>query len=333
MMGVIHFAPRHVGEIRNRLVPLVFLIVGILTGGQERSPCSRAYSVTPQKGNLKAHRNRQQDRLNARLVSAARRHDYGTVQRMIESDADVNVRIPRSRGTSLTDELVELDGTIQAPLPLLTYSIVDHRPGVLDLLLHRHASVDARGDVLLTIGKGSAQYGVPCHNVTALQVAAILGEARAVSRLIKAKARVDARSEGETALDMSVAFYHAEVLDLLIRARANVNVKDSLGRTPLVSAARNGNRSATRQLLRAGARPSIRDSMGKSPLAWAVELDELAIVPELINAGSDVNGIDMDGYTILKRAAETGDQKLYDTLKAHGAKGTYRVEFLHPRLR
>eukprot|EP00811_Abedinium_folium_P002335 NODE_1213_length_2559_cov_4.817434.p1 GENE.NODE_1213_length_2559_cov_4.817434~~NODE_1213_length_2559_cov_4.817434.p1 ORF type:complete len:834 (-),score=313.21 NODE_1213_length_2559_cov_4.817434:57-2480(-) len=57
---------------------------------------------------------------------------------------------------------------------------------------------------------------------------------------------------------------HKEMLEMLIQARADINVKDALGQTALMMAARAGNNEMTKLLLEAGADATEEDALGRS---------------------------------------------------------------------
>src|SRR5215470_15860277 len=73
-------------------------------------------------------------------------------------------------------------------------------------------------------------------------------------------ALMDAVNLGDTASVMS-----------LINAGANVNAKDSFGRTPLSLAAQHGRVETIDVLLRAGADPNVRDQLGWTPITLAFD--------------------------------------------------------------
>ena len=63
-------------------------------------------------------------------------------------------------------------------------------------------------------------------------------------------------------------------------------------------------------LLDHGASINTRDELKKTPLMNAVDQRFGAAARLLIARGADVNVVDVDGYTPLDSAAETGDEQL-----------------------
>ena len=93
-----------------------------------------------------------------------------------------------------------------------------------------------------------------------LDLGARSGHAEVVELLLKAGADVNAKGVGWTALDMAASEGHLDVVVLLIRSGGEVNVKDLLGSTPLHRAARGGHAEVVIALLAAGAEVNARDS-------------------------------------------------------------------------
>ncbi len=123
------------------------------------------------------------------------------------------------------------------------------------------------------------------------------------------------------------AFSKANIQELnnLIKAGANVNVKDNNGNTPLHVAAGYRRVDATEALIKAGANVNVKDSNGNTPLRVAVNeissmhnvtaVDQLVkVVKILIAAGADVNAA-----TTLTTAARSGNVEIVKALVAAGA--------------
>ena len=96
--------------------------------------------------------------------------------------------------------------------------------------------------------------------------------------------------------------------------------------TPLVSAARDGDTRAVRELIarRANVNEPARD--GSTPLLWAVYHSDLEMARALIAAGANVNAANRYGVTPLLQASRTGDAPVIDVLLKAGAD----VKLAHP---
>lgn len=122
----------------------------------------------------------------------------------------------------------------------------------------------------------------------------------------------------------------ANVLPLFVAAGADVNARDTLGRTPLhlVGAASGTIPASVRAvvasaLLKAGADPNARDSEGSTPLhaaaanAWRVPSDTLLHL--LAAAGADLDARNNRGHTPLQVAVGVDDPARVRTLMWLGA--------------
>ena len=73
---------------------------------------------------------------------------------------------------------------------------------------------------------------------------------------------------------------HPEVIDLLVRSGADVNVTDSHGGSPLGTAARQGSIEAAKALLSHGAQPQIEPGRSTAEIARRFGHNEIAIMVE-----------------------------------------------------
>ena len=119
-----------------------------------------------------------------------------------------------------------------------------------------------------------------------------------------------------------------EIAGALIAARADVNLKDSIGMTVLMDAAYRYNDKdgkLLKMLLAAGADANAKDNYGTTVLMHAVHaatVDSALIgnVKTLIRAKARVNKRNRLGQTALSIAMKSEDEKLINVLKRAGAK-------------
>jgi len=154
---------------------------------------------------------------------------------------------------------------------------------------------------------------------------------RAVINLIKAGADVNAKDlELGTTLNAALRAVPdslpATTVEELIKAGANVNTPSEVYRfTPLMWASQSGSVEAVAMLLKAGALVEVKDNMGKTPLMWAQVTPGYPghpnpeVVRALINAGANVNTTDPDGVTALILAARADLTESIKLLLAKGA--------------
>ncbi len=164
---------------------------------------------------------------------------------------------------------------------------------------------------------------------TPLYYAAEFGHTEAARVLISKGADVNARVGKGTTVDMAIAWratpeiinllldkgaklsdlsLHAamhrraepQLVQMLIDRGAKVNTRDAHGDTPLILAARYGNRAkACQPLLKAGAEVKARDSEGKTALHFAAGQSDAELIKMLLSAGADPNARDNEGRTPL----------------------------------
>jgi len=95
------------------------------------------------------------------------------------------------------------------------------------------------------------------------------------------------------------------VADMLLRAHAAVDARDSDAWTPLHLAADNGHKEVVDMLLRAHASVNARDSDGLTPLHLAAYKGHKEVADVLLCAGAMVDALDDDNRTALRVAAKS----------------------------
>ena len=129
---------------------------------------------------------------------------------------------------------------------------------------------------------------------------------------------VDARSRDRndnTALHIVAWKNRPEYGEHLIRAGANLNVRNRQGSTPVFVAAHYDSREALRQLLDAGANASSPNHAGQPPLHRAAERGDLEMVRMLVEAGAHIDAQHaVQETTSLQVAKERGHRAVVDFL-------------------
>lgn len=168
-----------------------------------------------------------------------------------------------------------------------------------------------------------------CHTVNTQEAGiAILNElvAQRADLNIATKRGPGSFSCGWTPLHIACA-YGLEVLALkLIRAGADVNVKNSVGWTPLYEACHRGYASVTRELLKAGAHHDVIcpefalcPFPGQHALAEAARQGHAETVKVLLEWGVDKNAVNKLGWTALHEAAYHSRLAIVKLLVVYGA--------------
>ena len=193
---------------------------------------------------------------DARVAEAARRQDWGTVRKLV--DTQQKVTIP------------EVDGTTA---------------------LHWAAYHDHLAAAELLIKSGADAKAQNRYGVTPLSLACTNGSAGMVELLLKAGASPNtALPGGESVLMTAARTGKVDALQLLIKAGANVNYKEpKRGQTAVMWAAAEGNVDALKALIQAGADWKARLDSGYDALFFAVREGQIGAVETLLAAGADVN--------------------------------------------
>jgi hypothetical protein len=106
--------------------------------------------------------------------------------------------------------------------------------------------------------------------------------------------------DGYTPLTFAISNTNSlELVEMLIDAGADLNMKDGTGNTPLTIAIYSNSDKYIDLLLSRGANINEPNSKGASPLIAAVHAKSPETVVKLLNHGADINSIDINGDTAL----------------------------------
>jgi ankyrin repeat protein len=154
---------------------------------------------------------------------------------------------------ALIDRGMEVNTVDRQGNTLLIQSIWRELPELFDHLMQRKARVNMRNR----------------NGETALSIAAYLGRARYVRRLVEAGAEVN--FFGWPPLAYAAYNGHAEIVDYLIGQGAEIDAKAENGSTALFFASRFGHVEAVKTLLAHRADPAIVNDRGETALDWALK--------------------------------------------------------------
>ncbi|XP_056001178.1 uncharacterized protein LOC125656335 [Ostrea edulis] len=158
-----------------------------------------------------------------------------------------------------------------------------------------------------------------CHD-TPLTTACEEGHVSIVDELVKAGADVNLRDIWEnTPLIAACKRGHVSIVDELVKAGADVNLQGKGGNTPLTAACERGHVSIVDELVKAGTDVNLQGKGGNTPLTAACERGHVSIVKELVKAGADVKIQDHFGNTPLTAACERGHVSIVKELVKAGA--------------
>jgi len=101
---------------------------------------------------------------------------------------------------------------------------------------------------------------------------------------------------GNTALHWAAACNHPEIVDLLLKMEADINVRNANKQTPLILACKEENMIVIQYLLGLHANVDIADQKGRTALHYAAWTGNSRVVKMLIRAGPRVIQRDRDGH-------------------------------------
>jgi ankyrin repeat protein len=133
-----------------------------------------------------------------------------------------------------------------------------------------------------------------------LYFAAANGHAKIVSYLLSKGAEVDAKADYGGTLHIATEKEYATIVKTLLQWKANPNLKDKWGQSPLHNSTRNSNAQIAQMLIQAGGDASSVDSQGRTPLH---RCKSVAVAKALLDAGANINSLDSNGYNALHWAA------------------------------
>lgn len=162
------------------------------------------------------------------------------------------------------------------------------------------------------------------YGITALMRATDFTEhTKVVKSLIKAGADVNIKDiKCETALMLAAFYGYPDIVKALIKAGADVNAKHDYGRTVLMWATMPGHTEIVQILLKAGSDAGINaqdDYTGATALMEAAMRGSTEILASLIVAGADVNAKTYGDRTALMIAAVMGYTAIVKSLIKAGA--------------
>jgi ankyrin repeat protein len=121
------------------------------------------------------------------------------------------------------------------------------------------------------------------------------------------KVNVNATSKFGTAMNVAANFGHTDVVETLLKEKANLDTKDRVGSTPLYLASYTGYADTVKFLLTHGANPNVVGHSNNTPLHVASENGHLDVVDQLIRSKKiDLNCKNTAGKTPLHTAIIRG---------------------------
>ena len=187
--------------------------------------------------------------------------------------------------------------------------------------LHWAAHLDDVETVDALIAAGADVSAENRYGVTPLSLASINGNAVIVGQLLRAGADANWSSrEGQTALMTAARTGDVDTVEVLLASGADVNATETWrGQTALMWTAAERHVGVSEALLRHGADVRARSPGGLTPLLFAARAGDRDIVRALLDVGADIDEVDDDGNTPMVLAILNGHYALAAFLAEQGA--------------
>ena len=158
-------------------------------------------------------------------------------------------------------------------------------------------------------------YFNPIKGVTPLYVACEKGYINVLERLLKEKADPNAPiATGATPLYVASQNGHLKIVERLLEAEANPDTPCNTGETPLFIACQNGHLKIVERLLEARVRLNIQCDTGETPLFIASQNGHIEIVQRLLDQQANPNILCNDKTSPLFVACQDGFLEIVDML-------------------
>jgi ankyrin repeat protein len=158
------------------------------------------------------------------------------------------------------------------------------------------------------IKKGADVNVINKANVTPLVSMIFANSTKGVKILLDASAKTDITFPGSYDTPITLAIRHGvehkniQILDLFIKAAADVNFKNAMGDTPLIASIIWKSPEMMRMLIEAGADPNSSNLKMRSPLHAAIIREDIELTEYLLDVGVKIDARTMNGDTPLLTA-------------------------------
>ena len=277
---------------------------------------------------LRSHSGPTSEALSEKIFqSALRAQDVDVIRTVLSSGIDPNEQgimdeatplqfISRTWNVKIASILIKAGANVNSCLPSGLRHSSKSVPGAL-----RYAALGGGTLRYAALGKGSEMvdfllsegaHANTADGTSALCTSVEKGDIRSVQLLISAGADVKNRHDGYTALHM--AYRSSEMVNILLRAGADVNAVTDMGTPSLAIAVMDGNTDVVQSLL-AGGLKIFGDA-----ICFAADCDDMELVRILLDAGADIDGCsEYTKRTGLTAAVEKNNASLVKFLLDSGA--------------
>ena len=244
---------------------------------------------------------------NSPLLLASISGELTTMTKLVEAGADVRAT---NAGRSTCLMFAAYNGHTDAVRYLVGLPEVDLSPQGRDNYTALHDAVEQKhtdvGQVLIDAGADIETKNVDGNSP--LLLASISGELTTMTKLVKAGADVRATNAGRSTCLIFAAYNgHTDAVRYLVGLpEVDLSPQGRGNYTALHDAVEQKHADVVEVLICAGADIETKNVEGRSPLLLASVSGELTTVQMLVEAGADVRATDTEGYTCLIFAAYDG---------------------------
>uniref|UniRef100_A0A915K751 Ankyrin repeat domain-containing protein 6 n=1 Tax=Romanomermis culicivorax TaxID=13658 RepID=A0A915K751_ROMCU len=156
---------------------------------------------------------------------------------------------------------------------------------------------------------------------TALHRACFDGFEEIVRLLVDANGKVDEQDcvQENTALHEAASRGYTSCVELLLKAKANVYIRNKTGATALHSACQNGYNQSCKLLLQHGCKTNVKDKYDDTPLHTACRYLHIGVAKILLSESIPIDEQNKNGDTALHLSTNMGQKKLSKILFEYGA--------------
>jgi hypothetical protein len=187
--------------------------------------------------------------------------------------------------------------------------------------LYLRANDELAVDETLSVGEFTSGLVVLVSPNDPLVDAVVRGDVAAVKDLLARGSDVDTIDEEYdwSALSQAVSKGNREIVDILLNAGANVNLRNRRGHTALMNGSESTTQDIVWALIDAGAKIDLQDEDGKSALHYMAGYDNPDALRALIEGDASIDASDNEGQTPLLIAARYGNTEIVKALLKAGA--------------
>ncbi|MCJ1384321.1 hypothetical protein MMC17_007437 [Xylographa soralifera] len=292
------------------------------------------------------------------LFRSAQQNQAGLVKFLLENKANTEVQdkwerltplifAARAGATEAVDVLVKAGANIEAQTRVYVTALGEAAScgydKIVQILLAVGANIEATDDTLRTplfravdggktaVVKRLLEAGAKTEarrksdqcETPLLYAAWFLGKEEILDLLLKHKANIEAKDlSGRTALIRAACRGYEYNVKILLEHGANIDAQDSSGGTAIMRAVDHGHKSMLRLLAAKGANVRTRDRYRRTLLHSAAKNERTSVVIDIIRLGVEINAVGSENESALWDAVRKGNTEIVKLLLERGASDT-----------